>query len=197
MTSAGEADILTSLQFASLDGWRRLVMRYDIRDKLSRRDRQVTLEVNAPAPPGTEVEFVGKVIGEITLQNVGWEIAAWGHLRAVARLQCSRCLASHEVPIEFDFSESCALTQIDEPLAYTQVVDEDEPAPIPILDGETVALSELVRQLLVLNLPTRSLCRPDCRGICAHCGADLNQGKCGCEGEETDPRLAPLRELLQ
>lgn len=172
-------------------------MRYDLRDKLSRRDSQVTLDVDAPAPLGTDVEFVGNVTGQITLRNVGPEIAAWGHLRAVARLQCGRCLAPHEVPVEFDFSESCALTQIDEPLSYTQAADEDEVAPIPILDGETVDLSELVRQLLVLNLPARSLCRPDCRGICAQCGADLNQGECGCGGEENDPRLAPLRELLQ
>lgn len=99
--------------------------------------------------------------------------------------------------MEFEFSESCTLAQIDEPLSYTQVADEDEAAPIPILDGEAIDLSELVRQLLVLNLPARSLCRPDCRGLCAQCGADLNHGECRCAREEIDPRLAPLRELLQ
>lgn len=172
-------------------------MRYDIRDRISKRDTKVTLDIDTPAPPGTEVEFVGNVTGRVTLRNIGREIAARGHLEAVALMECSRCLTMHEVPIEFDFTETCALTQIDEPLSYTQVVDEDEAAPIPILDGDVVDLSELVRQLLVLNLPVRSLCRPDCKGICPHCGANLNETQCQCESEQVDPRLAPLRKLLQ
>ncbi len=171
-------------------------MRYDIRDQLSKRDSTVTLDIDAPAPPGTDVEFVGNVTGRITLQNVGGELAARGRLHAVAVMECSRCLAEHEVPLEFEFSETCGFTQIDEPLSYTQVVDEDEPAPIPILDGNVIDLGELVRQLLVLHLPARSLCRPDCRGICPTCGADLNKTTCDCGAEEIDPRLAPLRELL-
>ncbi|MEA3400681.1 MAG: DUF177 domain-containing protein [Armatimonadota bacterium] len=172
-------------------------MRYDIAHKLRKRDGQVVLDIDAPAPLGTEVEFVGNVVGQITLRNAGGEIAAWGHLEAVALMECSRCLKLHEVPLEFDFAEVCALAQIDEPQSYAQVAEEDEPAPIPILDGDTVDLSELVRQLLVLHLPARSLCRPDCKGICPHCGADLNEVTCRCQREEVDPRLAPLRELLE
>ncbi len=172
-------------------------MRYDIRDQISKRDGQVALEIDAPVPVGTDVEFVGNVSGRITLRNAGRDIAAWGHLQATALMQCSRCLEEHEVPLEFDFSETCALAQIDEPLSYTQVADDEEPASIPILDGNVVDLSELVRQLLVLHTPARSLCRPDCKGLCPHCGVNLNVSQCECEREEIDPRMAPLRELLQ
>ncbi|HCA46557.1 MAG TPA: DUF177 domain-containing protein [Armatimonadetes bacterium] len=172
-------------------------MRYDIRDQLSRRDAEITVEIDAPAPMGTEIEFRGNVTGEVTLHNMGDEIAAWGHLNATARLECSRCLEMHEVPMRLDFSEACSFAQIDEPLAYTHVADEDESAAIPILDGETVDLSELVRQLLVLHAPQRSLCRPDCNGICPQCGTNLNNGACDCGNEDVDPRLAPLRNLLK
>jgi uncharacterized protein len=65
------------------------------------------------------------------------------------------------------------------------------------MDGDIVDLSELVRQLLVLHTPTRSLCRPDCRGICPHCGTNLNVDQCRCETEQVDPRMEPLRQLLQ
>ncbi len=171
-------------------------MRYDIRDELSKRDNQVALDIDAPPPVGTDVEFVGNVTGRITLRNVGGEVAAWGHLKAVAWLECGRCLEKHEVPLEFDFAETCAFAQIDEPLSYTQVTDEDDPAPLPILDGNVVDLTELVRQLLVLQIPARSLCRPDCKGLCPHCGVNLNEADCECELDEVDPRLAPLRELL-
>lgn len=172
-------------------------MRYDIHDQLRKPDGQVTLELDAPVPPGTSVEFVGNVTGKITLRNIGGEIAAWGHLEATAVRECARCLEMHEAPISFDFSEVCTFDQIDEPLAYTQVTDDDDPASIPLLDGDTVDLSELVRQLLVLSVPPRSLCTPDCSGLCPHCGTNLNVSQCDCEREEIDPRLAPLRELLE
>ena len=172
-------------------------MRSDIRDQLSRRDAEITLEIDAPAPLGTDIEFVGNVTGQITLHSMGGQVAAWGHFEAIALMECGRCLEQHHVPLSFDFSETCSFAQIDEPLAYTHVASEDESAPIPLMDGDTVDLSELVRQLLVLYTPPRSLCRPDCRGICPHCGANLNEGRCDCETEQVDPRLAPLRELLQ
>lgn len=172
-------------------------MRYDIHHQLSKRDEEITLDIDEPVPPGTDVEFVGNVTGSITLHNIGGAVAAWGHLEATALMECGRCLEEHAVPLSFEFSETCSFEQIDEPLSYTQDISEDESAPIPILDGDIVDLSELVRQLLVLHTPLRSLCRPDCQGICPHCGTSLNAGECDCESDEVDPRLAPLRELLQ
>lgn len=172
-------------------------MRYDIHDKLCKRDAQVALDFDAPVPPGTDVEFVGNVTGEITLRNIGGEIAAWGHIEATALMECARCLETHKEPISFDFSESCSFEQIDEPLAYTSVADEEETAAIPILDGDIVDISELVRQLLVLNAPSRSICSEECEGLCPHCGKNLNVAHCNCERDEIDPRLAPLRELLE
>jgi uncharacterized protein len=172
-------------------------MRYDIQDQLSKRDEEVTLDIDEPAPPGTDVEFVGNVTGRITLHNMGGQVAAWGQLSATALMECGRCLAEHEVPLNFEFSETCSFDQIDEPLSYTQIASEDDSAPIPLMDGDVVDLSELVRQLLVLHTPVRSLCQQDCEGICPHCGTDLNVSECDCEIDEVDPRLAPLRELLQ
>ena len=45
------------------------------------------------------------------------------------------------------------------------------------------------------DMDTTHLCAEDCRGLCARCGADLNQGPCGC-GPEPDPRFAALAQLL-
>jgi uncharacterized protein len=172
-------------------------MRYDIREQLAEPDGEATCDIDAPGPLGTGAQLAGNVTGRILLRNAGQEIVARGSLRAVALLPCSRCLREHEVPVEFDFSETCGLTQIDEPRSYVSDSDGDEPAPIPMLDGGTVDLSELVRQLLVLNLPDRSLCSPDCKGLCPQCGADLNLTTCDCNRQATDPRLAPLAQLLQ
>ena len=52
-------------------------------------------------------------------------------------------------------------------------------------------------QLLVLNTPWRSVCRPDCQGLCPNCGQNLNEGDCDCQHQQIDPRLASLQELRQ
>jgi uncharacterized protein len=43
----------------------------------------------------------------------------------------------------------------------------------------------------------KAICRSDCRGLCAACGANLNHEECRCETHATDPRLAPLARLKQ
>ena len=189
----------TSPQFARQSG--RLaafvIMRYDIRDRLGQADAEITCRVSAPAPPGTGGEFQGDIIGQVALRNTGRTILARGVLRAVVIAECSRCLKPHLCPIEFDFCEDCALSQIDDPVAYSAEFRDDEPVPIPILDHQMVDLSELIRQLLVLHLPSHPICSPDCRGLCPECGADLNVSACSCRTPEPDPRLAPLRDLLR
>jgi len=41
------------------------------------------------------------------------------------------------------------------------------------------------------------VCRPDCRGLCARCGGDLNLGECTCEEPRIDPRWEGLDVLLE
>lgn len=60
-----------------------------------------------------------------------------------------------------------------------------------------VDLEELVLTDVVLELPMVMLCKEDCKGLCSKCGANLNQGDCGCREETGDPRLAVLKQLIQ
>lgn len=62
-------------------------------------------------------------------------------------------------------------------------------------EGDEVDLGPLLRERLLLDLPTLPLCRADCRGLCSQCGADLNRGRCACPAAPGDPRLAVLRGL--
>ena len=50
---------------------------------------------------------------------------------------------------------------------------------------------------LEMEFPVRILCREDCRGLCQRCGKNLNEGECGCDTREIDPRMEPLRKLLE
>lgn len=70
--------------------------------------------------------------------------------------------------------------------------DDDETYP---LTGEQLDLRPLVRDAILLELPIAPLCREDCAGLCATCGADLNEGTCGCAPPAADPRWGVLDVL--
>ncbi len=64
-----------------------------------------------------------------------------------------------------------------------------------VYEGDAVDLDELVREQILLALPTRTLCREECKGLCPECGANLNAGECDCAQKEIDPRWAALADL--
>jgi uncharacterized protein len=113
------------------------------------------------------------------------------------RLTCSRCLAEFFIDVQDAFS----LTYLPRPLMPEQQrpgeeaeVCEDEIGLIPF-DGDRIDLREGLQEQLVMALPVKPLCRPDCRGICPRCGADLNRSACRCTDSPVDPRLAVLKSL--
>ena len=66
---------------------------------------------------------------------------------------------------------------------------------IVVSDGQ-LDLAELATADILLELPTSVLCVESCKGLCPVCGANLNEGDCGCDRSQRDPRLDKLRELL-
>ena len=99
---------------------------------------------------------------------------------------CCRCLA----PIEREFDQHFSHKLIE--TLEEDYNDDYIEAPELSLD-----LDALVSSDILLELPSRFLCRRDCQGLCQKCGHNLNLGKCGCDTEEIDPRLEALKELLK
>ena len=135
---------------------------------------QVQVNISALPPPGSPPEYRAPVTGNIAISNAGGALTACGRLQTTAVVPCSRCASPHMVVVDVSVSEECTLQDLDQPQVCS--ADESASVPFPILNGNEIDLSELVRQLLYLSLPPRSLCRPDCAGLCSNCGQDLNQG---------------------
>jgi uncharacterized protein len=70
-----------------------------------------------------------------------------------------------------------------------------EAADQQLFNGKTIDLDPIVREQVLLALPMNAVCREDCQGLCAQCGQNLNEKKCGCETKVADPRLAPLANI--
>lgn len=98
---------------------------------------------------------------------------------------CDRCLVPIERRFDYHFSHKL-IENLEEDF-------NDDYIEAPDL---TVDLDDLVSSDILLELPTKFLCRGDCQGLCQKCGHNLNLGDCGCDKREIDPRLEALKSLL-
>lgn len=57
-------------------------------------------------------------------------------------------------------------------------------------------IDEVVKDDVLLDMPSKVLCREDCKGICQKCGANLNNSQCNCKAHEVDPRLEVLKKFI-
>ena len=63
--------------------------------------------------------------------------------------------------------------------------------------GEGLFLTDVLAEQVLLAMPMKVICRSDCRGLCPHCGTNLNTDECRCSIQGSDPRLAPLARFKQ
>ena len=68
-------------------------------------------------------------------------------------------------------------------------------AEIGYYQGEGLLLEDALREQVLLALPLKVICREDCKGLCPHCGANLNDGQCSCADDVDDPRWTALKDL--
>ena len=75
-------------------------------------------------------------------------------------------------------------------------LNDEENDTFLLVENESIELDDLLREDILLELPTKFLCKPDCKGLCPQCGKNLNEGKCGCSARQVDPRLEILKKLI-
>jgi len=133
-------------------------------------------------------EPVGPLEFDVTLTFTGAGIVAAGSVRGLLRTACARCLSDFETGaegvVEAFYIERGAEEALPEEQEYEYVVD-----------GK-VDLEPALLQALVVELPFAPVHAEDCAGICPQCGADLNEGPCGCSPEPTASPFDKLKGLF-
>ena len=125
----------------------------------------------------------------------GHQVRLRGSITARAEVDCDRCLKAVDVPVEtsFDVTYVPAADYVAEEETVAELQEED--LNLSVFDGEAIDVDDLVREQVLLALPTRALCDEDCKGLCPVCGADKNKDSCNCESTGVDPRWAALKDL--
>ena len=76
-----------------------------------------------------------------------------------------------------------------------ELQNENDDDDYIVVENRELDLEELTREEILLSLPSKVLCKDDCKGLCPQCGANLNVNKCDCK-KEVDPRMEALLQLL-
>ena len=107
-------------------------------------------------------------------------------------LRCARCLEPvfRDLKADFDLLYRPAGT-----VEGHEVSIREADTEIGFFKGEGVELEDVLREQVLLAVPVKAVCREDCRGLCPHCGKNLNAEACQCHPEEQDPRWEGLREI--
>jgi uncharacterized protein len=113
----------------------------------------------------------------------------------VVTTPCIRCLNPSQQQVDLHFrDEFHSKIEVNTGAPLPKPDDED---PFFIDESHLVDIGEVLREYALLELPMQPLCKPDCKGLCPNCGADLNAGDCGCQADEGDDRFDALKSLLK
>ena len=135
---------------------------------------------------GTSYPVSEPVLAVGTVRNTADVLMMKGTITTTLHGVCDRCTAEFTNEIELPLD----VVLVEE---FTDEDNEDE-GVFP-LEAGSADLEDIVRTVFVLNMDSKMLCKPDCKGLCCGCGKNLNTEACTCQ-KELDPRFAALRQLL-
>jgi uncharacterized protein len=151
-------------------------------------------EFSLSVPPSDlrlDDRFDAPVEVKVRLEKTARQIIVRSGIAASGTFPCDRCLAAFRQEVEGRY-------------AVVYISDGDDagrfpPEDVRVLkpDAAVIDLSDDVREMIMLSVPLKLLCREECRGLCSSCGADLNVADCGCRSENANRPWQGLEKLLK
>ncbi len=151
-------------------------------------------DASAFAERFTQFRVVAPVALQCTVHKDKDRFRLDGTVQTVLELSCSRCVEPFRLPVESAFDVRY-LPQTENTGAEREIEEDD--LSDAFYRDDAIDLGQLMDEQFYLALPMKPLCRADCRGLCPHCGANLNLETCGCQVRWEDPRLAELKALTK
>lgn len=146
----------------------------------------------APVSTSGRAEIIEERHGK---HQIVQDIRFVGKFATRIEVPCARCLE----PVRLDVARDFDLLY--RPLGADRKADEvsitEAETEIGYYQGDSILLEDVLREQILLAVPLRTLCEENCRGLCPHCGRNLNDSSCNCEVTFVDPRWAALNEIKQ
>lgn len=149
-----------------------------------------TTEELDPLPWNDGLVAFNKPIGiEVTATNTGKSVHVEGKASAELVLKCGRCLQPYTQTIITEFSE--------EYYPQSKVSTNTGEDGLRTFSGDHLNLTDVILESIYLEIPMRTVCSEQCKGLCPKCGINRNTEQCSCQNEEPDPRLAVLQQIFE
>ncbi|MGA7159937.1 MAG: DUF177 domain-containing protein [Bacteroidota bacterium] len=143
---------------------------------------------------GLQEHFVGDIAAKVTLEKSTSQILLRARITSNAVFACDRCLD------EFKKEISPAFQMVYVWDAQDQSIERDEDVRTLTVDTNIIDISDTVRDVVLLAIPLKLLCREECAGLCPRCGKNLNHtanGRCDCARGDVDSRWNKLAGLVE
>jgi uncharacterized protein len=148
------------------------------------------LEMDKIIFEGSSYEFAWKDPVSLTITNLGNRvILIEGSVKLSIIIFCSRCLKKLEYPMDISINKEVDFKLTEEERA--KELDEANYITEYNLDVDI-----LIKGEIIVDLPMSLLCSDECKGICMHCGTNLNEGSCDCDNTVLDPRMSAIRDIF-
>lgn len=142
---------------------------------------------------GAKFRQAGPLAVNAEAELAGKEVRVRGHISGALDAACDRCLEKIKIPVELDFD--LPYRPMEEIAQEEDVeVGEDE-LKVGFFSGDGVNLADVVREQVLLSVPMKVICRPDCRGLCPVCGVNRNTRECGCSAQHENSPFAFLKKM--
>ena len=155
----------------------------DLKKVFLNENESISLHEDIEFPDMSE-HFREPVSADITVRNRAGIAEFLAEVRLDYFCECDRCLKAMKKNYTFQFSHIL--------IAQVPKDESDDYIQAPDYKLDTVSL---LRDDILLELPSKFLCKESCKGLCPKCGKNLNEGSCSCVMHEPDPRLAVLKKL--
>jgi len=132
-----------------------------------------------------------KVTGSV--QKIRDTVSLQMKVETVIGMECGRCLEPVKYPVEEEFVYT--LVPSEGKVGEEDPSRSDEDLNFGYYSDELIELDPLVMEQIVLRVPIKPLCHDLCKGLCPHCGSNLNAGDCGCKSRILDPRFSALKNF--
>jgi uncharacterized protein len=121
------------------------------------------------------------------------DIRLRGRFAGKFQVPCARCVEPVSIPLEAEFDLIFRPAGADEDAPERAITAPETEIGYYLKDS--LALEDVLREQVLLSLPVRTLCKPDCKGLCPRCGENRNRQSCSCEVGPSDPRWEALADL--
>ncbi len=151
---------------------------------------ECSIDMDNFVSPAGSFPIINKKPFELSIVNEdSRELFIYGKCNITLQMPCDRCLENVDVDLDISINKAFSLKN--------GMIQLDEDEELPFINEGELDVDRLLFDEILVEQPSKVLCKDDCQGICFKCGANLNISPCECDRKVLDPRMAKFQDVFR